>query len=110
MLAHVILRRSNVPVKRSASVLKEALLSGINFFDTADIYGRGRLEKLIGQITQNADQKISICTKVGNKIYDDKITQDSSQGWLRSCFKESCQRLNVNLIDTLLSTLSSTRF
>ena len=52
------LGRSDVPLKRSMSVLKEALLSGINFIDTADIYGEGRSEKLIGRITQNVSQNI----------------------------------------------------
>ena len=43
-----------------------------------------------------------MCTKFGNRIYGNKITQDFSSHWLWTCFNESCQRLNTNRIDVML--------
>ena len=44
-------------------ILKKALDKGVNFFDTADMYGDGRSEKLLGKFLKSTSQKIFITTK-----------------------------------------------
>ena len=43
--------------------LYASLDNGINFFDTADVYGDGRSEKIIGEVLKNTKEKIYVATK-----------------------------------------------
>jgi aryl-alcohol dehydrogenase-like predicted oxidoreductase len=47
------------------STLHEALDAGINFFDTADVYGQGDSERLLGKIFRGKRESIILCTKAG---------------------------------------------
>tara|TARA_Y100000310_G_scaffold309504_1_gene353659 strand:- start:114 stop:1094 length:981 start_codon:yes stop_codon:yes gene_type:complete len=49
-------------------VLKEALDKGVNFFDTADVYGDGRSEKFIGKFIKSISEKIFVTTKTGLRV------------------------------------------
>src|SRR5688500_15062121 len=51
--------------ERAMQTLNAAVDSGVNFFDTADIYGRGRSETLIGQFTKQRPGQYFIATKLG---------------------------------------------
>lgn len=93
--------RREVPEDRALSSLRLALNEGMTFFDTADIYGAGRAEVLLGRAI-NADQDVVICTKFGNRIAQDKIVQDFSADWIRTAIFESCRRLGVDQIDIVL--------
>ena len=53
--------------KTSQRCLASAYDNGINFFDTADVYGNGLSENLIGQFLRETDAKIKIATKSGSK-------------------------------------------
>ena len=59
----------------SKLALKKALDAGINFFDTADIYGLGHSEKIIGE-TIGVRKDIIIATKVGNVARNNQFTVD----------------------------------
>jgi len=59
----------------SKEAIKTALDQGVNFFDTADIYGLGHSEELIGKILQH-NKNVVIATKVGNVERDQKFTVD----------------------------------
>ena len=50
------------------SVLRAALDSGINFIDTADVYGDGRSEHLIAQALRNHNGKVYVATKAGRRL------------------------------------------
>ena len=50
------------------SVLKTALNSGVNFFDTADVYGDGRSEKFIGELIHSTSEKFFVSTKAGRRL------------------------------------------
>ena len=43
-------------------VLKTSLDKGINFFDTADVYGDGRSEKFVGELVKSTSEKIYVAT------------------------------------------------
>ena len=49
-------------------VLKTSLDKGINFFDTADVYGDGRSEKFVGELIKSTKEKIYVATKAGRRL------------------------------------------
>src|SRR5689334_12990127 len=52
----------------TARVVDEALDSGINFLDTADIYGAGESEEFLGKALQGRWNRVVIATKFGSKL------------------------------------------
>jgi aryl-alcohol dehydrogenase-like predicted oxidoreductase len=50
------------------NVLKTSLDNGINFFDTADVYGDGRSEKFVGELIKLTSEKIYVATKSGRRL------------------------------------------
>ena len=48
-------------------ILNEAIDSGINFIDTADVYSDGESEKAVGKIVKNRSEKIYVATKCGKQ-------------------------------------------
>src|SRR5689334_12412195 len=58
--------------RQSATAIRAALDAGINFFDTADFYGLGHSEELLGQTLKNESGAI-IATKVGQRQAGDRI-------------------------------------
>ena len=49
-------------------VLKTSLDKGVNFFDTADVYGDGRSEKFVGELIKSTSEKIFVTTKSGRRL------------------------------------------
>lgn len=49
-------------------VLKTSLDNGVNFFDTADVYGDGRSEKFVGELIHSTSEKIFVATKSGRRL------------------------------------------
>ena len=58
----------DVSENEAEEVLKEALDNGVNFFDTADVYGDGRSEKFIGKFIKSTSEKIFVATKTGLRV------------------------------------------
>ncbi|WP_303315228.1 aldo/keto reductase [Flavivirga abyssicola] len=81
------------------AILEEAVDSGITFFDTADVYGNGKSEKLIGEFLNSTDKQIRVATKFGRggDVYPDKYSKDV----LRRAIESSLKRLDVSAIDLL---------
>jgi aryl-alcohol dehydrogenase-like predicted oxidoreductase len=85
--------------KDSIAALKKSLDCGINFYDTADFYGLGHSEKLIGKVFGNSD-KVIIATKVGQKLGKDKpVDIDYSKSYIINACEKSLKRLNRECID-----------
>jgi len=85
--------------KESLSALNKAFDRGINFYDTADFYGLGHSEKLIGEAFGNSD-KVIIATKVGHRAMpDDTIALDYSKEHILNACDESLKRLKREQID-----------
>lgn len=85
----------------SVSVIHRALDLGINFFDTADIYGLGRNEQLLGRALRGRRDGAIIATKFGN-VRDEQGNFKGISGkpdYVRSCCDASLRRLNVDVID-----------
>ncbi|MEN3322169.1 aldo/keto reductase [Mariniflexile soesokkakense] len=81
------------------NILSEAVNNGITFFDTADVYGNGKSESLIGEFLKTCDVPIHVATKFGRAgdAYPDKYSKDV----LRKSVEGSLQRLGVNALDLL---------
>jgi aryl-alcohol dehydrogenase-like predicted oxidoreductase len=82
----------------SAKALHAALDAGINFFDTADIYGLGHSEDLIGK--HLASQKdLVIATKAGNVARNEEFTIDYTKNHILNACEASLKRLKRDVID-----------
>ena len=55
----------DVTATDAREVLKASLDNGVNFFDTADVYGDGRSEKFVGELIKSTSEKIFVATKAG---------------------------------------------
>lgn len=82
----------------SEQAIHKALDAGINFFDTADIYGLGHSENILGEII-GPRKDVIIGTKVGNVARNDEFTVDYSKKYILSACEESLKRLKRNVID-----------
>ena len=89
----------DVEDKTSVEALKRSFDLGINFYDTADFYGLGHSESLIGQVFGNR-QDIVIATKVGHRLAEDQsIYVDYSKEYVLKACEESLMRLKRDTID-----------
>jgi aryl-alcohol dehydrogenase-like predicted oxidoreductase len=82
----------------STAAIYAAMDAGINFFDTADIYGLGHSEDLLGKIT-GSNKDIIIATKAGNVSRNDQFTVDYSKEYLLAACEASLKRLKREVID-----------
>ena len=82
----------------SIRAIHAAVEAGINFFDTADIYGLGHSEKIIGETIGN-DHRIIVATKVGNVARNDQFTIDYSKEHILAACEQSLKRLKRETID-----------
>ena len=78
-------------------ILSTAVSSGVNFFDTADVYGGGRSETLIGQFLKKTNESLFVATKLGRtgELYPDKYTEAN----IRAATEASLKRLNLEALD-----------
>lgn len=82
----------------SMKAIRTALDAGILFFDTADIYGLGHSEKMIGKEIGNS-KEVVIATKVGNVSRNEQFTVDYSKEYILAACEASLKRLNRDVID-----------
>ena len=95
------MRMSDIGEKRVEAIMDAALENGINYFDHADIYGRGNSEKVFGDYLKRhpgTREKIFIQTKCA--IHDSQY--DFSQEHILRSVEGSLSRLGVDYVDTLL--------
>lgn len=76
-------------------ILENAGEHGVNFFDTADVYGAGRSEQLIGKFLRQSRSTVFVATKVGRQNYPGPYTQPLLRQHITDCSK----RLNVDELD-----------
>jgi aryl-alcohol dehydrogenase-like predicted oxidoreductase len=85
------------------AAIRRARELGVNFFDTAQAYGFGASERLLGkalrdELTRNRDQLV-IATKGGLRMTDSGLVRDASPEWLRQGVDASLTALGVDHID-----------
>jgi aryl-alcohol dehydrogenase-like predicted oxidoreductase len=90
------------PVKdaESLAALHKAIELGVNFFDTADVYGDGRSERLLAQIRRQYDEKIYIATKAGRRL-DPHTAEGYNRENLSAFVERSLKNLEMEALDLL---------
>jgi aryl-alcohol dehydrogenase-like predicted oxidoreductase len=83
---------------RSAAVIHAALDAGVNFIDTADVYGGTRSEEFIGNTLKGHRDEVVLATKFGMKLDDDHLG-GASPAYVRSAVEDSLRRLATDRID-----------
>ena len=54
--------------EESYAALNQAIALGVNFIDTADVYGDGRSERLVGRLLKERSEQIHVATKAGRRL------------------------------------------
>jgi aryl-alcohol dehydrogenase-like predicted oxidoreductase len=86
----------------SIATLHRALALGVNFFDTAEVYGPFHNEALLGKALAGKRSQVILATKFGFRIEDGKTTGVTSDPQaIRRAVEGSLQRLNTDYIDLL---------
>jgi aryl-alcohol dehydrogenase-like predicted oxidoreductase len=84
----------------STATIHRALELGIDFLDTADIYGQGHNEELVGRAIAGRRGEVVLATKFGNRVLDDGTrTIDGSPDYVREAIDASLRRLSVDHVD-----------
>lgn len=79
--------------------VQAAVNEEINFFDTADTYGLGQSEIILGKALGNYRKDVIIASKFGVRVENGKTTYDNSPEWIRTALDASLKRLNTDYID-----------
>lgn len=87
-----------VSEEEALAILRTATQSGVNFFDTADVYGDGRSESLIGKFLQNSDAEVFVATKLGRSGAPGGAANFSLDSF-RLHTESSLRRLGVEALD-----------
>jgi aryl-alcohol dehydrogenase-like predicted oxidoreductase len=83
--------------EESMAALHAAVDAGVTFFDTADVYGDGRSERLLGRLLRERDERLVVATKFGRRVEQDPAlyTYENLRGWL----ERSRENLGVEVVD-----------
>ncbi len=87
----------NLDDQTALDILSASIDAGVDFFDTADVYGNGRSETLIGRFLKERRAKVFVATKLGRtgSLYPDKYTEAN----VRAATEASLKRLGVSALD-----------
>ncbi len=87
-----------VDLAGTRAVVDAALQAGVTFFDTADIYGAGASEELLGEVLQGRRDQVVLATKFGMDMGDGKGPR-GSRDYIRQAVRASLRRLRTDIID-----------
>jgi aryl-alcohol dehydrogenase-like predicted oxidoreductase len=96
--------RSFIPERKyMVDVIRKAYDLGVTFFDTAEVYGPYTNETLVGEAIKPFRKNITLCSKFGFDIQDNKMTGklNSNPKHIREVVEASLKRLNTDVIDLL---------
>ncbi|BES73151.1 aldo/keto reductase [Marinobacter nanhaiticus D15-8W] len=88
--------------EQADELMQTALAAGINFFDTANVYGGGASERIVGQSLKNLGvrrEDIVLATKVLGPMGEGPNSRGASRGHIMNACKASLQRLQTDYID-----------
>jgi aryl-alcohol dehydrogenase-like predicted oxidoreductase len=90
----------HVSEKDALAALHRAVESGVNFIDTADVYGDGRSERLIADLKKGCQEQIVVATKAGRRLPRQTVegyTRENLSAWI----ERSLRNLAVETLDLL---------
>jgi aryl-alcohol dehydrogenase-like predicted oxidoreductase len=91
--------RARTTQDEATAMVDAALEAGINAIDTADFYGRGESEEMVGKAIAGRRDDVVLATKAGLPMEDDRSHQGSSRRWLVTELDSSLRRLGVDYVD-----------
>ena len=84
----------------SIRIIHAALDAGVNFIDTADVYGHGESEEIVGKaLAAGRRDDIILATKFHNAMGDDPNQRGNSRRWIMRAVEDSLRRLGTDWID-----------
>ena len=86
--------------RESLAALHKAVDLGVNFIDTADVYGMGRSEKLVGRLLRERPGAVYVATKAGRRL-NPHVAEKYTPTAIRKFAEDSLKRLRVEAIDLL---------
>jgi aryl-alcohol dehydrogenase-like predicted oxidoreductase len=86
--------------EESLAALEKAIECGVNFIDTADVYGDGRSERLIAELKKRHKEQIIVATKAGRRLPKQTVEGYSRQN-LSAWVEDSLRNLAVDSLDLL---------
>ncbi|MFJ8067006.1 aldo/keto reductase [Psychrobacillus sp. NPDC096426] len=91
----------NLNDETGKEIVRAAINNGIDFLDTAFIYGKGRSEELIGEVLKESKSRheIVLASKGAHKLEDGQFLIDNSPKFLRETVENSLRRLQTDYID-----------
>ena len=84
--------------EESLAALNQAIDSGINFLDTADVYGSGRSHRLISQLKKSRKEEIIVATKVGRRLIK-QVVEGYSRANITSWIEDNLRDLETETLD-----------
>ena len=91
----------DVSEENAKNILKTSFDNGVNFFDTADVYGDGRSEKFVGEFINSTSERIYVATKAGRRIFPHEASGYYDKDLMESYVDRSLENLGVETIDLL---------
>ena len=91
----------DVSEENAKNILKTSFENGVNFFDTADVYGDGRSEKFVGEFINSTSERIYVATKAGRRINPHEAQGYYNKDLMESYVDRSLKNLSVETIDLL---------
>lgn len=91
-----------IDINESINAIHAGMDAGINFFDTADVYGAGESERVLGRAVQGKRDKVIIATKFGfvfNETTKQVTGQEASPEYIIKACNNSLNRLETDYID-----------
>jgi aryl-alcohol dehydrogenase-like predicted oxidoreductase len=83
----------------SIRIIHAALDAGINFVDTADVYGAGESEEIVGKALKGRRDDVILATKFFNPMGEDPNRRGASRRWIVRAVEDSLRRLQTDWID-----------
>src|SRR5215470_5680042 len=83
----------------SIKTIHRAIELGIFFLDTANVYGDGHNERLVGRAIADRRDKVMLATKFGLKSDDNRLNISGRPEYVKACCDESLARLGIEYID-----------
>ena len=89
----------NADVAECQRMVDMAIDSGINYFDTSDVYSHGESETILGKALKGKREDIILATKFGLPMDDDPNHRGTSRRWIMEEVENSLRRLDTDYID-----------
>ncbi|HEX5313474.1 MAG TPA: aldo/keto reductase [Gammaproteobacteria bacterium] len=91
---------ARVDLETSRAVVHAALDAGVNFFDTADVYGgRGGSESILGRVLGERRKDVVLATKFGSAMEEGVERRNASRRYILQAVEASLKRLKTDWID-----------